>query len=70
MLLEENRAKVMRRQISMVQRAFAAYFEGNVRALKSVATELNDEMHSGETDEDSDPMSRAQDRRTPSYLEK
>lgn len=53
--MEENRFKVMRRQISLIQNAFFAYFSNSENALNSAIGELksgteNSSLH------DNDPM--------------
>lgn len=55
-LLEENRLKVMRRQLLLFHNALTAYFSGNAKALQSAVKNLNlDEV--------------VQDRVAPSFLE-
>uniref|UniRef100_A0A915DSG7 AH domain-containing protein n=1 Tax=Ditylenchus dipsaci TaxID=166011 RepID=A0A915DSG7_9BILA len=67
-LLEENRAKVLRRQVVLIQKAFSAYFEGNTAALENSTEQLSG-LNSGGVKEDSDPMI-GNGRQTPSFLEK
>lgn len=40
-LLEENRLKVMRKQLLLLQNALSAYFSGNAKALQSAMENLN-----------------------------
>lgn len=40
-LLEENRCKVMRHQINLVQRAFAAYLSGSAELLQNACNQLS-----------------------------
>ncbi|KAI1731665.1 arfaptin-like domain-containing protein [Ditylenchus destructor] len=66
-LLEENRGKVMRRQIALVQKAFGSYFEGNTETLKKTLEQLGDGAELTPI-EDDDPMSNHV-KHPPSFLE-
>lgn len=40
-MLEENRCKVIRRQIDLVQKAVTAYLEGSKASLQKVCTQIS-----------------------------
>jgi hypothetical protein len=70
--LDENRVKVMRKQLSLFQSAISSYFAGNQQALESTLNQLNSKASSRLFKNESselDGESNGQDYKFESFLE-